>query len=243
MLNENLARIRKERGFTQEALAVKLNVVRQTISKWEKGTAVPDADTLCKVAQALDVSVSALLGDKHQEEPEDTASIAKSLALINEQLAVRNRRAANVWKALYIVSIIIIGILIGKICFGNNPSSDKQGSTVQNTLPQQIEISGLSFSVTKELMTCSFVPSTGIDDIEYTVTFHPNDADISEVFSDVTAKARYENGICTARFDIRKLYDYIEYTVVLNIECDGDVRNLTLATDFNFQDNGYSWNP
>ena len=38
MLSENLARIRKEKGLTQEALAVKLNVVRQTVSKWEKGT-------------------------------------------------------------------------------------------------------------------------------------------------------------------------------------------------------------
>ena len=63
MLNENLARVRKERGLTQEALAVKLNVVRQTISKWEKGTAVPDADTLCKVADELEVPVSELLGN------------------------------------------------------------------------------------------------------------------------------------------------------------------------------------
>ena len=57
MLNENPAKIRKERGLTQEALASKLNVVRQTISKWENGTAVPDADTLCKIADVLDVSV------------------------------------------------------------------------------------------------------------------------------------------------------------------------------------------
>lgn len=53
MLNENLAKVRKERGLTQEALSVKLNVVRQTISKWEKGTAVPDADTLCRIADAF----------------------------------------------------------------------------------------------------------------------------------------------------------------------------------------------
>ena len=58
MLNENLSRVRKERGLTQEALAIKLNVVRQTVSKWEKGTAVPDADTLCRIADALDVSIA-----------------------------------------------------------------------------------------------------------------------------------------------------------------------------------------
>ncbi|MDD7739505.1 MAG: helix-turn-helix transcriptional regulator, partial [Lachnospiraceae bacterium] len=72
MLNENLAKVRKERGLTQEALAAKLNVVRQTISKWEKGTAVPDADTLCRIADALDVSVSTLLGETEQEDKIDT---------------------------------------------------------------------------------------------------------------------------------------------------------------------------
>ena len=69
----------KERGLTQETLAAKLNVVRQTISKWEKGTAVPDADTLCRIADALDVPVSTLLGDSKPEEKLDTTSIAESL--------------------------------------------------------------------------------------------------------------------------------------------------------------------
>ena len=71
MLNENLARVRKEHGLTQEALAAKLNVVRQTISKWENGTAVPDADNLCKIADTLDVSVAELLGKTDKEEEND----------------------------------------------------------------------------------------------------------------------------------------------------------------------------
>lgn len=37
MLNENIKAIRKSKGLTQEELAIKLNVVRQTISKWEQG--------------------------------------------------------------------------------------------------------------------------------------------------------------------------------------------------------------
>ena len=82
MLNENLSRVRKERGLTQEALAIKLNVVRQTVSKWEKGTAVPDADTLCRIADALDVSIVALLGDSEYNGQQDAESIAKALAQI-----------------------------------------------------------------------------------------------------------------------------------------------------------------
>ena len=46
MLNENIKAIRKEKGLSQQELAVKLNVVRQTISKWEQGLSVPDSEML-----------------------------------------------------------------------------------------------------------------------------------------------------------------------------------------------------
>ena len=49
MLSENIKRLRKAKGLSQEELAVKLNVVRQTVSKWEQGLSVPDADLLIKL--------------------------------------------------------------------------------------------------------------------------------------------------------------------------------------------------
>mgnify|MGYP000394030735 CR=1 FL=1 len=62
MINENIKHFRKEKGLNQEELAVKLHVVRQTVSKWENGLSVPDADVLIRLADVLDVSVSQLLG-------------------------------------------------------------------------------------------------------------------------------------------------------------------------------------
>ena len=62
MFNENIKKIRKEKGLSQEELAVKLNVVRQTISKWEKGLSVPDADLLISLSEILETPVSILLG-------------------------------------------------------------------------------------------------------------------------------------------------------------------------------------
>ena len=230
MLNENLVKARKERGLTQEALAVKLNVVRQTVSKWEKGTAVPDADTLCRIADALEVSVSVLLGDTATQESTDTASIATSLAQINEQLAIRNRRAANVWKAVCLIALIVIGILIGKIYFGN-------GMGAAAVLPDKIEVSNVSFSCGSGELVCSFVPSVGSDDIVYTVTLYSRD----ERFESATASARYENGVCTVSFDRSELSEYAEYSAALTIECGADVRNLTLAKNVNFRDNGCTW--
>ncbi|MBC8924487.1 helix-turn-helix transcriptional regulator, partial [Escherichia coli] len=49
MLNENIKAIRKSKGLSQEEIAIKLNVVRQTISKWEQGLSVPDSDMLISI--------------------------------------------------------------------------------------------------------------------------------------------------------------------------------------------------
>lgn len=62
MLNENIKNLRKSKGLSQEELAVKLNVVRQTVSKWENGLSVPDVDMLIALSQVLDTPVSTLLG-------------------------------------------------------------------------------------------------------------------------------------------------------------------------------------
>lgn len=57
--------LRKQKGFSQEELATRLHVVRQTISKWEKNLSVPDADTLIRLAEILEVYVSELLGTEN----------------------------------------------------------------------------------------------------------------------------------------------------------------------------------
>src|SRR5699024_7961293 len=71
MLNENIKSIRKAKGLSQQELAIRLHVVRQTISKWEKGLSVPDADMLIALAEALETSVSALLGETLTEPEPD----------------------------------------------------------------------------------------------------------------------------------------------------------------------------
>lgn len=108
MLSENLKTLRRQKGFTQEELAARLNVVRQTVSKWEKGLSVPDAELLTRLAEVLEVPVSTLLGSTipDDKEPDD---IARQLARINEQLAVKNRRSRRIWKA---VAAILIAVII-----------------------------------------------------------------------------------------------------------------------------------
>lgn len=120
MFNDNLKRIRTQKGFTQEELAIRINVVRQTVSKWEKGLSVPDADALQRIADVLDVNVSELLGADYNKEDAFTQNdIATQLARINEQLAIKNRRWSKVLKIiLYIILGYILLNIVLVILFG-----------------------------------------------------------------------------------------------------------------------------
>ena len=91
MLKDNIKTIRKSKGLSQEELAIKLNVVRQTISKWEQGLSVPDSELLVSLSEALDTPVSMLLGENVEEQNEDSLKeIAEKLEIINIQLAKKN---------------------------------------------------------------------------------------------------------------------------------------------------------
>ena len=117
MLAENLKTLRNAKGLSQEELAIRLNVVRQTISKWEKGLSVPDADLLIRFADIFEVTVGELLGAKIENEQEPNA-VAEQLSRINEQLAIKNRRARRIWKTVAIVLISLIAINILLIALG-----------------------------------------------------------------------------------------------------------------------------
>ena len=103
MLNENIKAIRKSKGLSQQELAVKLNVVRQTVSKWEQGLSVPDSAMLISISQALETPVSTLLGETVNEtEADNIKAISEKLEVINWQLAQReNTRRKNYPLAVY----------------------------------------------------------------------------------------------------------------------------------------------
>ncbi len=105
MLHENLILLRKQRGMSQEVMAQRLNVVRQTVSKWARGVSVPDGQMLTRIADLFDVSVSDLLGEA---KPQDVNEIAVQLALLNEQLANRSRRLRAWCKG----GLIALGVIL-----------------------------------------------------------------------------------------------------------------------------------
>ena len=115
MLSENIKAIRKSKGLSQQELAVKLNVVRQTVSKWEQGRSVPDSDLLISLSEALEAPVSRLLGEAvPQTEAEPLKAISEKLEVINLQLSRRQatRRRILRWLLLLLSAAIVIGFAV-----------------------------------------------------------------------------------------------------------------------------------
>lgn len=139
MFAENLKKIRKDKGYTQETLAEKLNVVRQTVSKWEKGLSLPDVDMLSKIVNVLETDVNILLDG--QITTTDQSEIVKQLAKINEQLTIKNRRYRKIMKTIAIILLIIVifGILLVILNMGTFISiSNSETTTTVETMIKEV---------------------------------------------------------------------------------------------------------
>lgn len=126
MLGNNIKELRKSKGYSQETLAEQLHVVRQTISKWEKGTSVPDAEMLNRISEMFEVSVAELLGSvvfeqenrENRETRQDIGEVAKQLAILNEQLANQAARRRMIIKRSFIGIAIVVFLVIAICIFG-----------------------------------------------------------------------------------------------------------------------------
>jgi len=115
MLSENMKVIRKSKGLSQEELAVKLNVVRQTISKWEKGLSVPDSEMLISISEVLETPVSTLLEETVSlEKADDLKVISEKLEIVNLQLGQMNTmRRRMLWWLLISISVLLVIMMAG----------------------------------------------------------------------------------------------------------------------------------
>ena len=122
MLNENIKAIRKSKGLSQEELAARLHVVRQTISKWETGLSVPDADLLIALSEALETPVSVLLGESSAgPQAEDIKEIAGQLEMINAQLANRKAAGRTVLHWFFILLLTVTAAILAALIALDSP--------------------------------------------------------------------------------------------------------------------------
>ena len=123
MLNENMKALRKAKGLSQEELAIKLNVVRQTVSKWEKGLSVPDAGMVMQIAEVLGTTVNVLLGEEIpvSEEPDFTKTLAAKLEVLNEQYSKQNEHRRKIGRVVFavILTVSTISLIRYLLFFGS----------------------------------------------------------------------------------------------------------------------------
>jgi putative transcriptional regulator len=109
MLKDNLKTLRKNKGLSQEELSVKLNVVRQTVSKWEQGLSVPDAEMLISISEVFDTPVSTILEKNINEKKKNNLKvISEKLEIINKQLSKKQKQKRK---------IFVNTLIIADVCF------------------------------------------------------------------------------------------------------------------------------
>ena len=140
MLGDSIKALRKSKGLTQEELAIRLNVVRQTVSKWEKGISVPDAEALQEIADVLEVDIQQLLGG-NIETKQDSSELVEQLARINEQLIIKNRRAGRIWKIIGfgLLGIVVVYIILMVLSLAAFSTYTFQEETQVTVTQEQIE--------------------------------------------------------------------------------------------------------
>lgn len=108
--NNRLYELRKQKGFSQEELANRLNVSRQTVSKWEVGDSTPDMEKLIAMSDLFHVSLDQLILGKEPETPASTAPKSELMDVIHEKvLTPQNKKKA---KSVVKIIAIIFGVVL-----------------------------------------------------------------------------------------------------------------------------------
>ena len=84
--NNRLYQLRKQKGFSQEELANRLNVSRQTVSKWEVGDSTPDMEKLIAISDLFDVSLDVLVMGKEDKTEEGATAKSDFAAVLNDKV-------------------------------------------------------------------------------------------------------------------------------------------------------------
>ena len=135
MLKENIKQLRKTKGLSQEELAIKLNVVRQTISKWEQGLSVPDSEMLVLISEVLETPVSTLLGENIPESKvDDLKAISEKLEIINLQLSERRNSRRKIFHWLLILLCVITIIIFISLFLLNSPYQNWDYNNPENAV-------------------------------------------------------------------------------------------------------------
>ena len=206
--NENLVRYRKLKGFTQEEMAEKMKVSRQSVSKWENGEAVPELAKIIKLADILEISLDVLCG-REEKEPN---------ILVTECESKNTKRKNN--KLFVIVILMLIGVngIFGYYIWNSMKDEQYKVSNVYD-MPDTIEVEDVIFKMEKNVLTCKFVPSIYSEKLSYRVI-------LSDNWGDKFYNTKFENGIGEASMIVG---DYNTCNLFLEVSNGEESRGISLG--------------
>lgn len=111
-LGEKLFELRKAKKLTQDEVAEKLNVTRQTVSKWETNQSTPDFDKIVPISELFEIGVEELLTGKVKEENEQTKEEIKEKVLTKQEAKEKSAKVVSGSIFIYILAVALIMILI-----------------------------------------------------------------------------------------------------------------------------------
>jgi len=215
--NEILTRERKSRGFSQEALAAKINVSRQAISKWETGDAMPDLNNLLLLADALNISLDTLCG-------RTTMSPAAK--------AESTQKKKSPFFLLLLIPLMVISIVL-TLGYVNRDVVPAKESPL-SSLPVEFTVTGLNFTPAGNDLEYEFTPNISGEDFTYSITFNGS-------FGSYTFDTPCIGGVCTGIADFGGYNTSM--TVSVSVTDGISSRNLAVAMNLTYHDTGCSWTP
>jgi len=221
--NEILVSERKKRGLSQEELAERIQVSRQSVSKWETADAMPDLNKLMALADALDISLDELCG--------------REKYITDNNCGIKTDNSKKQFYGIFMAVVIILLCIVGLLhTVQKNKEADKLAENRFDKITENFTVSGAEFfGKSKNSLNYRFVPGISGEDYSYNITFADADG-TSYVF-----EAENDGGICsgTAIFDS----NLGGYTVSVSIVSGEFSRNVAVANNLCFNENSCSWTP
>ena len=236
--SEILTKRRKLLGITQDELAEKLDVSRQSISKWENGECMPEAEKLIKLADILDISLDELTGREtaYRTEPAPAAppvAAAPASNCLNKGLKI----------ALLCLLIVPFFIYFAACLLSVKGPAARPSESPAIALPDELTVSGVTMNSAwnadgkypeVEIRFVSNYTYTGEDGVSCTAHFH------SSVFGSVSAPAEYEGGVFSVRISADSYKEF--QNVVFTVKSEDSEKSALIAKQLYIKGSGsFEW--
>lgn len=228
---EQLTKLRKEKGISQEALAEVIGVSRQAISKWETGATQPEMSNILRLCEILNVSPNELLC---HEVPVDLSEESDQPPSANDSQTTSKRPRMKLIIALLLVICFVSGTVLGIVIKSNLPGEDNRQDVPIEFLVSGFDMVFDSFSgVDSQILRLTFTPNISNPKYSYKIVITEGDGDSRQVDAKTEA-----GGVFTGTFYVEKGKSYL---ISVSMEVGEHTYSDALLRITEVSDFSYEW--